>query len=78
MRRWHLRLYQAMSAVFTPMYQSDSRILPALRNLILAPVGRMPPVRQILTALVTGDVLPPLASTHWALDTGPNRVRLAS
>ena len=78
MRRWHLRLYQAMSAVFTPMYQSDSRILPGLRNLILAPVGRMPPVRQILTALVTGDVLPPLASTHWALDTGPNRVRLAS
>ena len=31
MRRWHVRIYQGMSAAFTPMYQSGSRSLPVLR-----------------------------------------------
>ncbi|EDP62083.1 monooxygenase, FAD-binding protein [alpha proteobacterium BAL199] len=31
-RRWHVRVYQAMSWAFTPQYQSDSRILPVLRT----------------------------------------------
>lgn len=65
MRRWHRRLYQGFSALMTPMYQSDSRVLPILRNLILTPIGRMPPVRQILTALVSGDVLPPITGRNW-------------
>lgn len=65
MRRWHRRFYQTMSAAFTPMYQSHSRLLPVLRDHVLAPVGRMPPIRQMLTALVSGDLLPPVASTRW-------------
>ncbi len=65
MRRWHRRFYQALSASFTPMYQSDSRLLPVLRDWVLAPVGRMPPVNRILTALVSGNLLPPLASTRF-------------
>ncbi|MEO6300768.1 MAG: NAD(P)/FAD-dependent oxidoreductase [Paracoccaceae bacterium] len=64
-RRWHRWFYQTLSAAFTPMYQSHSRTLPMLRDWVLAPVGRMPPVDRILTALVSGDLLPPLASTHW-------------
>ena len=65
MRRWHRGFYQALSASFTPMYQSDSRLLPLLRDWVLAPLGRMPPVNRILTALVSGDLLPPLASTRF-------------
>jgi 2-polyprenyl-6-methoxyphenol hydroxylase-like FAD-dependent oxidoreductase len=65
MRRWHRGLYQRFSAVLTPMYQSESRILPMLRDRVLAPLGRVPPVRQVLTALVSGDVLPPLAGQNW-------------
>ena len=65
MRRWHRGFYQRFSAVLTPMYQSDSRALPVLRDRLLAPLGRMPPVRQVLTALVSGDVLPPLAGQPW-------------
>ena len=65
MRRWHRRFYQAFSALLTPMYQSHSRTLPLLRDMALAPLGRMPPVRQVLTALVCGDVLPPLAGQNW-------------
>ncbi len=37
MRRWHVRLFQWSSAVFTPFYQSDSRLLPLLRDHLLAP-----------------------------------------
>lgn len=65
MRRWHVRTYQAMSAVFTPMYQSDSRILPRLRDHILAPLAPMPGIRHILTRLVSGDLLPPLAGQRF-------------
>ena len=65
MRRWHRGFYQRFSALLTPMYQSHSRALPVLRDWALAPLGRVPPVRQVLTALVSGDVLPPLAGQNW-------------
>ena len=65
MRRWHRNVYQGFSALMTPMYQSHSRVLPALRDFGLAPLARMPGVRGVLTALVSGDVLPPLAGQVW-------------
>jgi len=65
MRRWHLRSYQAMSAVFTPMYQSDLGLPPWLRDTLLAPVSRIWPLPRVLQALVSGDLLPPLAGQHW-------------
>ncbi|MFN3661737.1 FAD-dependent oxidoreductase [Yoonia sp.] len=61
-RRWHVRTYQALSAAFTPQYQSDSRSLPLLRDLMLAPMSQIWPVTRILTRLVRGDLVPPLAS----------------
>lgn len=65
MRRWHVRAYQGMSAAFTPMYQSGSRALPPLRDHLLAPLSRLPGVRGLLTALVSGDMLPPLAGQRF-------------
>ena len=65
MRRWHVRSYQAMSRVFTPMYQSSGRVLPVLRDRLLAPAAHVPPVPRLLTALVSGDMIPPLASTRF-------------
>ncbi len=65
LRRWHLRSYQMLSAVLTPMYQSHSRILLPLRDHILAPMGRFAPVRASLTRLVSGNLRPPLASTAF-------------
>ncbi len=58
-RRWHVRVYQAMSWAFTPMYQSDSRLLPILRDHALAPMAMRPMMRRMLTRLVCGDLLPP-------------------
>ena len=61
MRRWHRQAYQTFSALMTPMYQSHSRLLPALRDWGLAPLARLPGIHGVLTALVSGDVLPPMA-----------------
>ena len=65
MRRWHVRVYQGMSWAFTPMYQSHSRVLPALRNRVLAPVAEWPVVRGLLTRLVSGDMIPPVAGVRF-------------
>jgi 2-polyprenyl-6-methoxyphenol hydroxylase-like FAD-dependent oxidoreductase len=58
-RKVHVTLYQAMSWAFTPMYQSDSRILPLIRDLLLAPTSTIWPVSSILTSLVKGTMVPP-------------------
>jgi len=59
-RRWHVALYQALSASFTPQYQSDSVILPLLRDHVLARLSMTWPVSVILTKLVCGDLVPPM------------------
>ncbi len=61
-RRWHVLAYQWMSAAFTPQYQSDSRILPGIRDVILGPLSVTPPFPRILTRLVCGNLLPPYGS----------------
>lgn len=60
-RRWHLGLYQTLSAAFTPQYQSHSRALPAVRDHLLSPLSRLWPLPRILSALVSGDLIPPIA-----------------
>lgn len=55
-RRYHIRLYQALSAVFTPFYQSDSTVLPMLRDGLVAPASRIPLVARALARIVSGDV----------------------
>jgi 2-polyprenyl-6-methoxyphenol hydroxylase-like FAD-dependent oxidoreductase len=56
-RRRHVMLYQAMSWAFTPMYQSNSRMLPFLRDYLLGPMSKVPPVPAILTSLVKGTMV---------------------
>ncbi|KAB7610481.1 FAD-dependent monooxygenase [Amylibacter sp. SFDW26] len=58
-RKRHVKIYQAMSWMFTPMYQSDSRILPILRDWLLAPSSTVPPAPKILTSLVKGTMVSP-------------------
>lgn len=60
LRRWHVRLYQLMSAMFTPFYQSDSKTLPVIRDLFVSFIARIPPAPQFLAALVAGSLLSPL------------------
>ena len=56
LRRLHVRLYQLMSAVFTPFYQSDSHILPLFGTGWWRRHSRMPPVARGLARIVAGDV----------------------
>lgn len=62
MRRRHVRLYQALSAMFTPVYQSDSRILPIVRDRLVGPLSGIWPATWIQAAMVSGLVGNPLAS----------------
>jgi salicylate hydroxylase len=58
-RRRQMVFYQALSWGFTPFYQSDSRILPPLRDWIIAPATRLPLARWLVAASVAGLVLAP-------------------
>ena len=56
-RRNHVMIYQTMSWAFTPMYQSNSKLLPFLRDRLFAPMSKVPPVPKILTSLVKGTMV---------------------
>lgn len=58
-RRLHLRVFQALSLAFTPFYQSDSTVLPFIRDRLVATVAKVPPAPQILAAMVSGTIVDP-------------------
>ena len=58
-RRWHVRVFQALSLAFTPFYQSDSMALPFIRDRLVATVARIPPAPQFLASMVAGTVVDP-------------------
>lgn len=61
-RRWHVRLYQALSLGFTPFYQADGRLLPWVRDHVLGKVSRLPMAPRLLAATVAGVLLDPRSS----------------
>lgn len=60
MRMTHVQLYQFISLIFTPFYQSDSRLVAAMRDHLLSPVSRLAPVRWVLGGMVAGELGSPL------------------
>lgn len=66
MRYWHIRTFQWASAMFTPFYQSDSVVLPLVRDWFAAPLSRLPIGRRILARLVSGMTVAPLAGAQFA------------
>jgi len=62
LRYWHIRLFQWASAAFTPFYQSDSRLLPFIRDWLAAPVSRLPIGERVLARLVSGMTVKPIAT----------------
>ncbi|MBI1361971.1 MAG: FAD-dependent monooxygenase [Alphaproteobacteria bacterium] len=59
-RLWHIRLYQMASWAFTPAYQSDGALYSGIRDWIMAPLSRTPPVPGLLAGLVAGVLGSPL------------------
>ena len=58
-RRWHVRLYQALSLGFTPFYQADGRLRPMVRDHVLGRIARLPGAARLLAATVSGLLLDP-------------------
>ena len=61
MRCGHVRLYQWLSVLFTPVYQSDSRVVPFMRDRLVGPLARLWPSTAIQAAMVSGLAGNPLA-----------------
>jgi salicylate hydroxylase len=83
MRRRHVWFYQALSALFTPFYQSDSTALPLLRDRLFKPVLAMPGSRTALAGLVAGQWAQPhgtisrLAARAKPSEPAPSQAALA-
>ncbi len=70
-RRWHVRIFQALSLSLTPFYQSDSTVLPFIRDRLVATLTRVPPAPQFLAGMVAGTVIDPfkrigLREVQWS------------
>lgn len=75
-RRWHVRVFQALSLAFTPFYQSDSVALPFLRDRLVATIAKIPPAPQFLASLVAGTAIDPfeaigLKEARWDFRQNP-------
>ncbi len=61
-RRSHVRIFQALSAAFTPFYQSDSTALAFVRDRMVSTVARISPAPQILASMVSGTLIDPFVA----------------
>jgi salicylate hydroxylase len=66
LRRRHVAAYQIMSALFTPVYQSDSRMLPFVRDRLVGPMSKLWPATVIQAAMVSGLIGSPLGRLELA------------
>jgi salicylate hydroxylase len=57
LRKDHVDLYQLLSLMFTPLYQSDSIMLPAIRDRIIHNLARLPVFRTLIAQVVSGNFL---------------------
>ncbi len=60
MRGRHVKLYQTMSRLFTPVYQSDSKLLPAIRDRFAEPLSSFWFMPKLLASMVAGTLGDPL------------------
>lgn len=73
-RRRHVRFYQAMSALLTPAFQSDSRWIAGLRDLTFHPAANLPWLKRRMMQTFAGLSTGPFAAeTPAALAGLPGR-----
>lgn len=65
-RRRHVKLYQWLTWLFTPVYQSDSRVLPFVRDQLVGPISKLWPATTIQAAMVSGLIGDPLGALGLA------------
>ena len=77
-RRYHVRLFQLLSWMFTPFYQGDSAALAFIRDRVVSTLARIPPAPHLLAAIVAGTLLDPFHATgvserSWKDDALPQK-----
>lgn len=68
LRRAHMRLYQMLTWALTPVYQSDGRVLPFLRDHLIGPLSRQRMISALQAALVSGLAGSPLRPLGLSCD----------
>lgn len=69
-----MRVFQALSLVLTPFYQSDSIVMPFVRDRLVATLAKVPPAPQFLASMVTGTVINPFKPIGLAEALWPDRL----
>ncbi|PHQ68392.1 MAG: hypothetical protein COB92_00195 [Robiginitomaculum sp.] len=59
-RSYHVRLYQILARAFTPVYQSDSQVLPFLRDIFVPKIAQIWPFPKLMALMVAGKMGRPL------------------
>jgi len=72
LRGSHVRLYQWLTALFTPAYQSDSAWPALIRDMVLAPLSRLPPGPGVQANMVSGLTGGPLGRLGLAWPDYPS------
>ncbi len=54
LRRPHLRFYRLASWLATPVFQSNSRVIGALRDLLMDPLARLPGIKHVMRTTLSG------------------------
>ena len=60
-RRYHIRVFQLLSLMFTPFYQGDSAALAFIRDQVVSTLARIPPAPRLLASIVSGTLLDPFS-----------------
>lgn len=71
MRSANVRLYQLLTALLTPVYQSDSNWIPFIRDRLMGPASKLWPFTALQAALVSGLVGSPLR--RLGIDFAPSQ-----
>ncbi|MET0545838.1 MAG: NAD(P)/FAD-dependent oxidoreductase [Caulobacterales bacterium] len=58
-RSAHVRWFQTLSAALTPVFQSRSKTIGALRDILMAPMCELPIVRRLMLETLCGVAQPP-------------------
>lgn len=65
-RRYHVRLFQLLSRMFTPFYQGDSAALAFIRDQVVSTLARIHPAPRLLASIVAGTLLDPFRAAGVA------------
>jgi len=65
LRARHIHLFQMMSMLLTPFYQSDSRVASFLRDHVISQISKIPPAPKMMAAILSGLFMPPFRQTRF-------------